>query len=118
MKILNLDAVTPPAKKAIQIAGVNYEIPDVTVEGFLLSVRKANELKQAALKGEPPTQKEVEEQVEEAVDYLCTAIPTLPREVAGKLQMPQLNMIIAFLNGVIDEQGQPVPDEKGADSGN
>lgn len=109
MKILNLDNVTPPAERAIGIAGVNYPIPEVTVAGYLMSLRLAKEVKAKLASGNAEAQDE-EKQMKDAVSFICTVVPSMTEEVVRKLTMHQISVIIGFLNGVIDEQGQPITD--------
>jgi len=106
MDILNLDDVVVP-KRSITLHGVRHPVEPQSVEGFIKSVRALQELEKKA------DSTDVVAQFELSMDAITFSVPTLTRDMLGKLTLEQLGKINRFLRGEFDQTAEAEPTQAG-----
>jgi len=103
MKILNLNKIAPQSTHRIVLNDVSHAILPMTVENFVLTTAKVEELNQ--------NNASYAEQVESTVDMILRSIPTLTRDELMDRSLDELNTVAAFVRGE-DVDGQEVVEGK------
>jgi hypothetical protein len=101
MKILNLDKFASQEKRQLVIAGKSYPVDEMTVENFIETTRAAEKLA-----GEVS----IATQVEATIDMICRSVPTVDRNVLGRMSLPALQTIVVFVRGD-DVEGVEIVEE-------
>jgi hypothetical protein len=116
VKVLNLDELAKPRRK-VTVLAVDYEVREMSVEGFIEYSRKARE-NEARAKQDPDRERTPEDDVQSMVDTVRLAVPDLPEAVLKRLSLIQLTTLIEFINGLLDDEaaGDGKPVTEGADS--
>lgn len=91
MKILNLDKLDTSTGRQLTIDGKNYPIHSMSVEDFIATSRKVDEIieKNAG----------VAEQLESTIDAILRQVPDLSREKLAKFPPQTLQTIVQFIQG-------------------
>lgn len=97
MKLLNIDNLIVP-EMAIEFQGVEYPIEEPDVGTFLRLT--AEEARLRAADGRTS--------VIESIELIKRVIPSMPAEILERMKFPQLYAVLAFINGQVDELGNPV----------
>jgi len=90
-KILNLDKLVKGSGRELTINGVKHAVVPMSVENFIETSRRINEI----IKADGSTV----DQIEATVDMVCRCVPTAPREVLLKYELSILNTIATFVRG-------------------
>lgn len=90
---LNLDDIAPPLK-TVTIAGIKYDVLDMTVENFI-ETNRANKLN----KDLDPA-----EQFDQAVKMLTRFIPTIPEATLRGLNFEKINVLMKFATGELNQE--------------
>lgn len=90
MKVLNIDKLTTHEGRELVIFGKAHKVDGMTVANFIETTRTAE-----ALAKEPSLVK----QVEATIDMIARSVPTVDRADLAKLELPQLQAIVAFIRG-------------------
>ncbi len=98
MKALNLDDLSKESR-TITLDGVVHEVLDMSVENFIETQRKSDQL------GENATDVE---QIEAYVEMIARSVPSLGSPKLRSLSVDKLTRILKFLNGVYDEEAKVV----------
>lgn len=112
MKVLNLDKVGVKEQRKLVLAGVEYVVTEMTVDNFIETTKIAERL---AKEGEVS----VAVQIEESVNMISRSIPGIDVKELGKLNLEQLQAIVAFVRGdEVDGVEKSADAEEGTDAGN
>ena len=90
MKILNLDKLAKKEGRELVIFGKTYAVDGMTVANFIETTRAAE-----ALAGETSLVK----QVEATIEMISRSVPSIEKAELQKLELPQLQAIVAFIRG-------------------
>lgn len=102
MKILNLDKIAPQPSRSIVLGEASYPILPMTVENFVVTSNRVEEMN--------TNNATYAEQVQGTVEMILRSVPTLPREALMSRSLEELNAIATFVRGE-DVDGQE--DEEG-----
>lgn len=106
MKTLNLDELAK-VQATVTIGGKEHEIKELSVEAFIEASAEAKRMKDM-------NETDIAADIDATVKHLHRIIPSLPESEIRALNMAQLHMLLAFVNGGIADE-----EKKGADvSGN
>lgn len=100
MKTLNLDQLKK-VNRTVTLGGKTYEVLDMTVAQFIESTDAAERLKD---------EKDPTKQLKEALEMVHRAMPSCPKEILGQLNLDQLNTLLEFINGGMDEEAKTAAD--------
>lgn len=90
-KILNLDKLSAkPNDRFIEVKGVQYPIPPMTIDNFIETTLAAERLEGSV---------SLADQIKSTIDMICRAVPTLPREALGGYPLEILTDIASFIGG-------------------
>lgn len=96
MKLLNLEALTKSVvKRVVKIGDAEYEIKTVNVQQFLEILDETKEIALRAEQGDFV----MADEVRLTMKVASFALPNVPFEVIEKLQLDQLQAIVAFAKG-------------------
>ncbi|HCW5081457.1 TPA: hypothetical protein OXO77_002474 [Acinetobacter baumannii] len=90
MKLLNIENISVKSDRFIEIAGKKHELKIMSVGEFTQFVKDAREI---AASRDPLRE------LEFAIKVVSSALPDVPVEEIEKLQLPQLQAIVAFVSG-------------------
>lgn len=90
MKILNIDKLAGKQSRELVIFDKKYKVESNTVGTFLENITAAEELAKSD---------SLVDQVNSTIDMILRSVPTLEREVLVKLELEQLQAIVAFVRG-------------------
>ena len=102
MKVLNLDSLARTVR-TLTIAGVDYEVQEMTVENFIETDKAAAKLKKDA---------PLHEQIDASINMILRSIPTLTEADLKRRPLAQLSTILKFINGELDE-AKSEPEQNG-----
>lgn len=92
-KFLNLDEIAAP-QKTVKIAGVEYQVIDMTVENFIETTRISQSGKDVT----------ADVQFEQAVKMLSRYIPEAPEGVLRKLTFQKIEVLMKFVTGELEAE--------------
>lgn len=102
-KILNVDALSKQEREIV-LGGNSYPVEEMSVENFIATTRKAEEL----AKGEGS----IADQIESAVELVHRSVPTAPLELLRRVSLTNLQTLVQFVRGdeleQVEEQEEPV----------
>ncbi|MCL2874777.1 MAG: hypothetical protein FWF12_00485 [Betaproteobacteria bacterium] len=90
MKVLNLDKLNKQEGRQIVLFGKTHAIDGMTVDNFIKTTSVAEQL------ADEPS---IAKQVEATVDLILRSAPTIDRADLLKLELEQLQAIVAFIKG-------------------
>lgn len=97
VEVLNLDDFAK-IKKVVKLHGKDYSVEEMSVEDFIEVSREAKRLEALGERLDEVGQ------VEAMIKLIRQAIPSLPEETARKLKVPQLAVLIRFINGELQAE--------------
>jgi hypothetical protein len=92
-KYLDLDNIVPP-KRTIKLGGIEYEVATLSVEQFIETIRRTEEMQKRQKKGDELSLTEL---VQLQLDAVKLALPSMPHDVASKLTYKQVEAILNFV---------------------
>ena len=101
MKMLNLDKIADSAGREICIGGKTHSVPDMTVENYIVTTQKADEISADV---SPAVQ------LQATIDMLLRSIPSLSHADLKGLSLFKLQTLVAYVRG--DEEGNDGEDAK------
>jgi hypothetical protein len=90
MKILNIDKLAAKEGRELVLFGVPYAVESMSVGNFIETTKAAE-----ALADEPSLVK----QIEATIDMVLRSVPSVERSVLAKLNLEQLQSVVAFVRG-------------------
>lgn len=90
-----------PSNRKLELAGVSYDVSEMTVANFIETMKQAKELEGV---------KDAAVQVEGSIALVKRFVPQAPEDVLRRLSIEQLGMVIAYVQGdlTVDAEGNPV----------
>lgn len=101
-KVLNLDELAQE-ERVLTLKGTSYAMKEMSVQEFISATRDA-EKEQAKATAEGATELELSEVMEKLVDMISDSFPTCPKDELNSLKMHQINAILEFMKGDVEEQ--------------
>jgi hypothetical protein len=87
-RMLNMDQLAQSMVRSVRIGGKEYEIKEMSVDGFIEIQSEAERLEKKST---------TTEQLEATLRLVNRAIPTLPSEVVRGLPLEQLRVLVQFI---------------------
>jgi hypothetical protein len=97
MKILNLDKIAPQPTRSMLLGGVKHPILPMTVENFILTTEKVQQL--------ATTDATYADQINSTIEMILRSVPSLTHEMLNSRALDELNTIATFVRGE-DVDGQ------------
>ena len=107
MKVLNLDKLAKKEGRELIVFGKTYAVDGMTVGNFVETTAVAE-----ALAGETSLVK----QVEATIEMIARSVPSIERSDLNKLELEQLQAIVAFIRGD-DVEGVESREDRAAEGG-
>lgn len=104
--ILNLDEVKGH-RRAIVLDGVEYELEDLSVDGFITTLRESEEVDKRIQNGETLS---ITDQIEMHIKSVTLLIPSLPKEKLATMSVRRLGAIVAFAQETAQEGAPKKPE--------
>lgn len=102
MKALNLDEIKAPSR-SVTIDGITYEVPEMTLETMIENLKEAERIKALEEQGKS-REFIVLENLQSSIEFVCRAIPSMPAEVVRGLGYRRLNILMQFIQGLLDTE--------------
>jgi hypothetical protein len=111
MKVLNIDELAPQPVKSLTLKGVEYPVPEMTVDNFLLTSKAAEDMKNAGANAR--------EQIEETIKMIVRSLEIAKSDSRHEklvtalrtLSITQLGVVVRF----IQEDYDPADDKESAE---